>query len=152
MTDCEDLYKARIKGYIEGDYTTWALQSYCPLDLHTSYSISAPYPQWTEGTTNKVWLWRTGNTAVEVDLDTGAISDTGFLSQDFYPQANSVLGKYVLLYKTSTHKLHIFKDGVDTYQITLPDTGSNNYNYISPSGKWIISKNVSGDILVYKAS
>jgi len=150
MTDCEDLYNARIKAAIEGDYTTWSLQPYCPLDL-TSLNVLNPFPQWTEGTTNIVWLFTSVN-LIKLNLDTGVATDTGFSPLDFYLNSNSVLGKYVCAYESSAHTIHIFKDGTEIYAITLPDTGTGLYVYISPSGKWIIAKNSANKMLIYKGA
>jgi hypothetical protein len=77
MTDCEDLYNARIRAALEGDYTTWTKQwqKDCDSDYDESGFIPE-YIQYNETANKLILLYAGGTQRAIVNLTTGVINGT----------------------------------------------------------------------------
>jgi hypothetical protein len=142
MTDCTDLYNARIRAAMEGDYTIYTLQSgYSPISVS-----NVDYEQ----ITNDYAYYTASNNSIHIiDLGTGVDTNLGTYWADVYGSSVSANGKYVVA--TNTDVIQVFKDGVALAPISLSGVTNGTNCYISPNGEWILVY-FSNKIYIYKGA
>lgn len=143
MVTCEDLYCARIRACLEGDYTTWT-SLFSPTDM---------------GEVDFTWVISIGNDGIAylsaVDVTyvvsiSGAITTLTDLEDELVYAAfspinpvRSIYQKYRLFRDVSSSPcpIHVYKDNVDIQTITpswSSPVGGYNITAISPDGKYIV--------------
>jgi hypothetical protein len=149
MTDCEDNYRTRIQANVEGEFTTWAEKSFSPVsgDFLTEcwgYFDEAGQKFWEHGGGPH------GSDEAVIDLVTGNITYIAG-HPDWYPNAASIFGKYILQIGSGT--IDIYKEGIILYSITISySILSFGGPYISPSGKWIVVLDTENKLHFYEGS
>lgn len=141
MTDCEDLYNARIRAALEGDYSTWA-SLFSPVDLGATdfpWIIIVDNNGVTEAgiSGTVIYLSISGAITTISDIEEEAVWDADTVMNP----VRSILFKYRLSRYTCSKVVHVYKDYVDTYTITPSWTNPvNGYNLaaISPDGHYIV--------------
>ena len=123
MTDCEDLYNARIRAALEGNYTTWTSEW---LVLYTEFSGNYDVTIWSINEDQNKFMVRESYTqgyAAILNLVTGAII-TLYTNQKHFgwgADRPTSRGKYVALIEnvSSALTLKIFQDCVLIQSIDL---------------------------------
>lgn len=132
LSSSTDIFAPLEAPHYEGDYTTWTLQSYCPLSLP-----SFPSTLWVAwDTQNDLMYILESGTLYVVHLDTGEYDTYASTDAYFYSQCVSLTGRYFVAYTTSVG-IRVFKDGVIVQTLNPTNSGGIGV-YISPDGKWIV--------------
>jgi hypothetical protein len=151
MTDCEDLYDARIRAALEGNYTTWTLAwdlEYSS-DNGNEANVVDVGIQITNDSNNILvyideyaYIWT-------INLTTGATVSQirSYAYQDYGNTPSSLIGKYIVYIDEDTGHIIVLKDGVAFANITFHDAMRT--VAISPNGKYIFVKYTINDGVVH---
>jgi hypothetical protein len=169
MTDCNDLYCARIKACLEGDYTTWTEMNYSPISGASIEGVDETYEIKIAEKSGCLFIFseQADGYVYKIDLEAGTVTTlpNGGISfaSSRLRDITSLLGTYFIIRDEVTgspkYTLNIYKNG--SLQLGILDLYQNSSDClscisISSSGLYIavITLNGSGDtcIRVFKGS